>query len=84
MAVAYLQTGEEGKWRDLVDYLRLAQGTSGGMPAASRDDLTTGISLSIDESARCRGSMTPAFIPGRPAGSSSEQGMNPFWMRTMV
>lgn len=42
MAVLYKTLGREERWRSLVSVLRHARSPDGGLPAASRDGLTTG------------------------------------------
>jgi len=81
MAAAYRQTGVVEKWQNLVDYLHSAQDASGGMPAADRDGLTTGINVSINESGAVRWVYCDNLHTGATAWLVfAEQGVNPFWM----
>ncbi len=49
LALAFRHAGQEGKWRALLNLLRSARDPSGGLPAASRDRLTTGFFLATGE-----------------------------------
>lgn len=49
LALAFRHTGQATKWRALCQLLRSARDSSGGLPAASRDRLTTGFFLATGE-----------------------------------
>jgi hypothetical protein len=49
LALAFRLTGQEAKRRALLNLLRSAREASGGLPAASRDRLTTGFFLATGE-----------------------------------
>ena len=77
MAVAYHATGQREKWQALVSALEAAQFTSGGLPAADRDGLTTGFNLPDGQPwlyyHRAHVGATAWLV-------LAERGINPFWI----
>lgn len=77
MAVAYHVTKQSEKWHDLVTMLGGAQSPSGGLPAADRDGLTTGLDLPSGEPFlyfdRIHSGATAWLV-------LAQQGVNPFWL----
>lgn len=77
MAAAFEYTGQPGKSRAIVEFLKSAQDPSGGVPASDRDAISTGFYLTDG---------TPWLYYNRlHVGATSwlvlaERGVNPFWL----
>ena len=79
MAAAYRVTGNTTSWQKVVANLTAIQDVSGGIPAASRDELTTGFNVTEG---------VPWLIYHRlHIGATgwmvfAEEGRNPFWLKS--
>ena len=79
MAAAYLCTGREEEWKTLISTLEAARFVSGGLPAASKDGLTTGFYL-WDK-------VPWLYFQRAHVGATAwlilaKQGLNPFWVES--
>jgi hypothetical protein len=75
MAIAYYFTGQTAKENSLLQYLHTMQDTSGGLPEADKDSLTTGLDWRCFH--RLRGGTTAWLM-------LAEKMINPFWMDTSI
>jgi hypothetical protein len=82
MAAAYRSVDDMENWQNALDAIRSAQDTAtGGVPAASRDGLTTGLNITMEN-----GEEIPwVYYDRLHTGATgwlvlAEEGVNPFWM----
>lgn len=77
MALAYYHAGDRKRWQELMATLRDAQQPGGGLPAASRDGVTTGLPL-LDGGSWLL--FKRPHIGATAWMALAERGVNPFWM----
>jgi hypothetical protein len=86
MAAAYRSVGDLEKWQNTLDVIQSAQDdTSGGVPAASIDGLTTGFTVATENGEAIPWIYYKRLHTGATGWLAlAEKGVNPFWMENEI